>query len=141
MTCSQNNNKHITTCPHYRGVLTTGVLTTGVSSLQGCPHYRGDLTTGVSSLQGCPHYRCPHYRGVLTTGVPTTGVSSLQGCPHYRNTLTTVSHEKYVVLPQTLLLAEGSGVAVGSELSDSVHDPSHPCHWVAVPNVDAPVGV
>ena len=61
-------------CPHYRGVLTTEV-----SSLQRCPHYRGVLTTGVSSLQ-----RCPHYRGVLTTGV-----SLLQRCPCYRGVLTT----------------------------------------------------
>ena len=76
-------------CPHYRFPHYRGVLTTEVSSLQGCPHYRCVLTTGVSSLQRCPHYRCPHYRCVLTTGVSSLQVSSLQRYPHYRGVLTT----------------------------------------------------
>ena len=100
-----NNNRSILTtgmsslqeCPHYRCVLTIGV-----STLQMCPRYRGVLTTevsslqrcpcsttGVSSLQRCPHYRCTHYRDVLITGVLATEVSSPQGCTRYKGVLTT----------------------------------------------------
>ena len=134
------------------------VLTTEVSSLQGCPHYRGVLTTEVSSLQGCPHYRgalttevpslqrCPHYRGVLTTEV-----SSLQRCPHYRGVLTTGVSSLQMELqwlgirspspslraPPTLIYT-GSKVICCNTIKPTTHPHSPPRHPVYCTTPDSP---
>ena len=42
----------IEVCPHIRGGLYRGVLTSGVAFIEVCPHIRGGLYRGVSSHQG-----------------------------------------------------------------------------------------